>query len=147
MKTLEESILIDAKPEIIWNWLLKITDNYCEWHPSHIKAFWKQGNPSEIGSVMYAEEFIGDELLKMSSKLTKLIPNCLYEFKTVGHVKLLMPHGTFEIIPKGNKSIFKATLDFRMGKLLSKIAKKKVAQIKQHMIEEGENLKKILETS
>ena len=56
-----------------------------------------------------------------------------------------MPHGTFEIIPQGNKSIFKATLDFRMGKLLSKIAKKKVAQIKQHMIEEGENLKKILE--
>ena len=145
MKTLEESILINAKPEIIWNWLLKITDNYCEWHPSHIKALWKKGDPNEIGSVMYAEEFIGDELLKMSSKLTKLIPNSFYEFKTVGHVKLLMPHGTFEIIPNGNKSIFKATLDFRMGKLLSKIAKKKVAQIKQHMIEEGENLKKILE--
>ena len=145
MKTLEESILINVKPEIIWNWLLKFTDNYCEWHPSHIKAFWKEGEANEIGSVMYAEEFIGDELLKMSSKLTKLIPYRFYEFKTVGHVKLLMPRGTFEIIPKGKNSIFKATLDFRMGKLLSKIAKKKLSQIRQHMIEEGENLKKILE--
>ena len=145
MKTLEESILINVEPDIIWSWLLKITDNYCEWHPSHIKALWKKGNPNEIGAVIYAEELIGDELLKMSSKITKLIPNSFYEFKTVGHVKLIMPHGTFEIIPQGDKSIFKATLDFRMGKLLSKIAKKKVAQIRQHMIEEGENLKKILE--
>ena len=145
MKTFEESILINVPPEKVWSWLLKITENYCEGHTSHIKASWKMGDPNQIGSIMYFEEMIGNELLKMSAKLTKLIPNSFYEFKAVGSLKLLVPRGTFEIIPKGNNSIFKATLDIRMGKFLSKIAKKKVNEIKQHMIEEGENLKKILE--
>jgi len=147
MKTLEESILINVPPEKVWSWLLKITENYCEWHSSHIKALWKMGEPNQIGSIMYFEEMIGNEMLKMSAKLTQLIPNSFYEFKTVGGLKLIIPRGTFEIIPKGNNSIFKATLDFRMGKFLSKVAKKKVNKIRQHMIEEGENLKKILENT
>ncbi|MFX0030552.1 MAG: hypothetical protein ACFE8B_15175, partial [Candidatus Hermodarchaeota archaeon] len=79
------------------------------------------------------------------SKLTKLIPNRLYRFKTVGSLKLILAGGSFEIEPFENGSIFTATLDFHMGKLLSKLAKKKVQEISQHMREEGENLKKILE--
>ncbi len=48
------------------------------------------------------------------------------------------------IEPSENGSIFTATLDFHIGKLLSKLARKTVQQISQHMIEEGQNLKKIL---
>ncbi len=145
MKTLEESIQINVPPEKIWSWLLKLTENYLDWHSSHIKALWKMGEPNQIGSIMYFEEMVGSEFLKMSAKLTKLIPNSFFEFKTVGSLKLLVPSGTFEIIPQGNSSIFKATLDFRMGKFLSKVAKKKMNEIRQHMIEEGANLKNILE--
>ena len=145
MKTLEESILINVPPEKIWSWLLKLTDHYLDWHNSHIKASWKKGEPNQVGSIMYFEEMVGSEFLKMSAKITKLIPNSFFEFKTVGSLKLIVPRGTFEIIPKGDNSIFKATLDFRMGKFLSKIVKKKVNEIRQHMIQEGENLKKILE--
>ena len=90
-------------------------------------------------------EVIKGEILKMSARLTKLIPDKLFEFKILKSIGLLMPHGTFEIEPTENGSLFTATLDFRMGKLLSKIAKKEVRQITQHMIEEGENLKQILE--
>ena len=147
MKTLEESIQIKVPPEKIWNWLLKLTDNYLDWHKSHIKALWKMGEPNQIGSIMYFEEKIGEELLKMSAKVTKLGPNRFFEFKTVGSLKLLVPSGTFEIIPQGDNCIFKATLDFRMGKFLSKVAKKKMNEIRQHMIEEGKNLKKILENA
>jgi hypothetical protein len=57
-----------------------------------------------------------------------------------------MPRSTFEIEPSGNDSIFTATLDFRMGKLLSKVAKKSMNNIIKHMQEEGDNLKKILES-
>ena len=89
---------------------------------------------------MYAEEDISGEFLKMRSKLTKLIPNRLYRFKTVGWLKLILTGGSFEMEPSENGTIFTATLDFHMGKLLSKIVKKKVQQISQHMIEEGENL-------
>ena len=96
---------------------------------------------------MYAEEDIDGEFLKMKSKFTELIPNRLYRFKTVGTLKLILAGGSFEIEPSENGSIFTATLDFHMGKLFSKLAKKKVQQISQHMIEEGQNLKKILEKS
>jgi len=145
MKTLRESIEINASPEVIWDWFLHIAENYLEWHPSHIKANWETEKVGEVGSILYAEEDIGGEFLKMRSKLTNIIPNRLYRFKTVGILKFILAGGSFEIEPSKNGSIFTATLDFHMGKLLSKLVKKKVQQISQHMIEEGENLKKILE--
>jgi len=147
MKTLRESIEINVSPEVIWDWFLHIAENYLEWHPSHIKANWETETASEVGSILYAEEDINGEFLKMKSKLTELIPNRLYRFKTVGTLKLILAGGSFEVNPSENGSIFTATLDFHMGKLLSKLAKKKMQEISQHMIEEGQNLKKILEKS
>ena len=147
MQTLHDSIEINVSPEVIWDWFLHIAENYLEWHPSHIKANWETDNASQVGSILYAEEDIDGDFLKMRSKLTKLIPNRLYRFKTVGFLKLILGGGSFEIEPSENGSIFTATLDFHMGKLLSKFAKKKVQHISQHMIEEGQNLKKILENS
>ena len=147
MKTLRESIEIRVIPEAIWDWFLHITENYLEWHPSHVKAIWETETASEIGSILYAEEYINGNFLKMRSKLTELIPNRLYRFKTVGTLKLILAGGSFEIEPSENGSIFTATLDFHMGNLLSKLAKKKVHLISAHMIEEGLNLKKILEKS
>ena len=117
-------------PETIWNWVLHLSENYCAWHTSHITAYWKKGKPNQIGSILYAEEDIEGDMVKFGSKITKLVPNNLFEFETVGTMKFLMPRGT----------------DFRMGKLLSKIAKKSMNNIIQHMQEEGENLKKILES-
>ncbi|MFX0082580.1 MAG: SRPBCC family protein [Candidatus Hodarchaeota archaeon] len=145
MKTLRESIKINVSPEVIWDWFQHIAENYLEWHPSHIKAHWETETDSEIGSILYAEEDINGEFLKMRSKLTELIPHRLYRFKTVGALKLILAGGSFEIKPSENGSIFTATLDFHMGKLLSKLAKKSVQKISQHMIEEGQNLKQILE--
>ena len=135
-----------VRPEVLWNWLLQLAENYCEWHPDHLSAYWKKGEPNQIGSIMYFEENIKGEFLKFDFKLTQLVPNKFYEFKTLGTLKYIMPKGTFEIIPSEKGCIFTATLDFRMGKLLSKIAKKSMNKIIQHMQEEGENLKKILES-
>ncbi|MFW9827728.1 MAG: SRPBCC family protein [Candidatus Thorarchaeota archaeon] len=147
MKTLRESIEINVSPEIIWDWFMHIAENYLEWHPSHIKAYWETEIATEVGSILYAEEDIGGEFLKMRSKLTEIVPNKLYRFRTVGGLKIILAGGSFEIEPSENGSIFTATLDFHMGNLLSKLAKKKVQQISQHMIEEGVNLKNILEKS
>lgn len=145
MKTLRESIEINVPPEIVWDWLMHVAENYLEWHPSHIKARWETKTKNERGSILYAEEKIEGAFLKMSSKLTDLIPNRLYRFKTVGGLKLLLAGGSFEIEPTNNGSVFTATLDFHMGKLLSILMKKKVRQITRHMLEEGENLKTLLE--
>ncbi len=145
MTRLKESIEINVPPEIVWDWLLHFTENYCEWHPSHITAFWKKGTPNQIGSIMYTEEEIKGELLKLSGKLIRLIPNKIFEYKVVGFLKIIVSSGTFEIQPIENGTLFTATLNFPLGKLLSIFSKKAVRQITEHMIEEGENLKQILE--
>jgi len=77
--------------------------------------------------------------------MTELIPNRLYKFKTVGYLKLILAGSSFEIESVEQGSLLTATLDFHLGKLLSKLAKRTVQQISKHMIEEGKNLKKILE--
>ena len=145
MRTLRESIEINVPPETIWDWFLHVAENYLQWHPSHITAFWETEKANEVGSILYAEEYISGDFLRMRSKLTKLVPNRLYRFKTIGSLKLILVGGSFEMEPTEKGTIFTATLDFHMGKLISKFAKKKVREISQHMIEEGKNLKKILE--
>ena len=66
--------------------------------------------------VLYAEEDISGEFLKMRSKLTRLIPNKLYRFKTVGSLKLILAGGSFEIEPSEKGSIFTTTHDWRRTK-------------------------------
>ena len=145
MRPLSESIEINVRPDIIWDWLLHIAENYLQWHPSHIIAYWETETANEVGSILYTEEYIGGDYLRRRSKLTKLIPNRLYRFKTVGTLKLMIAGGSFELEPTEKGTILTATLDFHMGNLLSKFAKKKVREISRYMIEEGKNLKKILE--
>ena len=84
MKTLREPIEINVFPEVIWDWFLRIAENYLDRHPSHTKTIWETETASEVGSILYAEEYINGYFLKMRSKLSKLIPNRLYRFKTVG---------------------------------------------------------------
>ncbi|NVM36236.1 MAG: hypothetical protein HWN81_11630, partial [Candidatus Lokiarchaeota archaeon] len=58
MKTLKEFIEINVPPKLIWDWLLKFAENYCEWHPSHVKSYWEKGEPNKVGSILYSEENI-----------------------------------------------------------------------------------------
>ncbi len=147
IKTLKDSVEIHASPEKVWEWLSKFSEHYCDWHPAHIKAFWESGEPNEVGSILYTEEKVGSHNLKMIIKISKIIPNRLIEFKTVKSLRFIVPRGTFEIEPSEKGSVVTATLDFRMGKFLFKIAKKIVKAISDHMKEEGNNLKQILESN
>ena len=60
---------------------------------------------------------------------------------------LIAPENAFIIEPMGkNCSKFTATGVFRGGPLFEKLARKQIDATKQHMKEEGENLKAALET-
>ena len=146
IKTLKDSVEINVSPELVWDWLSRFAENYCDWHPAHVKAYWEKGEPNEIDSVLYTEEELGGRTLKMSIRVSKMIPNRLIEFKTIKALRIFLPRGAFEIEPSEKGCIVSAILVFRMGKLLSKIAKKIFKAVSEHMAEEGENLKKILES-
>ncbi|TFG14257.1 MAG: SRPBCC family protein [Promethearchaeota archaeon] len=145
MKTLTDSIEINAPPEKVYEWFTKFDENYLEWHPDHVKAIWLTEKKMEIGAKLYCEEYIHNELHKIKFKCSKIEPNKIIEFKNLFPISLICPKGSFMFESRGNKCLFTATLSFRMGNLLSKIAKEQVEAFKEHMKEEGENLKKIIE--
>jgi len=146
MKTLSDSIEIKASPEKIYDWFIYIDENYLEWHPDHVKAVWLTEKKMEVGAKLYCEEYIHGELHKIKFKCTKIEPNKIIEFKNLFPISLICPKGSFIFEPSGDNCLFTATLSFRMGNFLSKIAKKQVEAFEEHMKEEGENLKKLIES-
>lgn len=58
---IKDSIAIDSSPESVFEFLINITDDesYRNWHPKdHICLRRLKGKPWEIGSVVYAKEYI-----------------------------------------------------------------------------------------
>jgi len=147
MLELQDSIIIKRPPEVVYCWFENnFVKDYKKWHPKdHILAKWLKGKGFEPGSVLYAEEYLGERIVKLTFKLIKNIPDNLIEYKVLFPESIICSGGSFLIEPHGKGSIFTATLTFRFGFILSKFFSKRVNALKRHMKEEGENLKKILE--
>ena len=145
MLTLEDSIKIKRKPEVIFKWLSHFVENYKKWHTDHVMAKWIKGDNFKEGSVLYAEEYLGGKLEKLRFKSTKYVPNELIEYKVLFPESLICYRGSFKVKPYNQGSVFTAALSFRFGYILSKLFPHKLKAIKKHMREEGENLKKLLE--
>jgi hypothetical protein len=147
MMLLIDAIEISAPPEKVWGWLFRFAENYRSWHPDHIQAYWQQGEPNREGSVLYTEETLSGRTLKMVIKIEKFIDNRFIGFSTVGMLGFAVPGGAFEIEPTETGCRVKATLRFRAGNFLAKLAPKIFSSVKRHMEEEGRNLKKLIEAS
>lgn len=142
---LRDSIEIDVPPERVFDWLMHFVENYRSWHPAHGECRWIRGKPFEIGSVLYAEEYLHDELHKLKFKMTKIVPNKGCKFRLLFPVSIIVPNGEFEVEPTETGSRFTATLYSRFGRLLSVFAKKEMKALEQHMREESINLRRLLE--
>jgi hypothetical protein len=147
MITLRDSIEIEATPQKILDWLVRFEENYKAWHPDHVECYWLKGKPAEEGSILYVEEYIHGSLHKMRMRITRIEPAKTIEYKILLPMSIICPEGSFIIEPKGESCIFTATLSFRFGEMLSKLAKDRVEALKEHMKEEGESLKRLLEMS
>ncbi|MBN2468733.1 MAG: SRPBCC family protein [Deltaproteobacteria bacterium] len=148
MIIMEDSIKIKTTPEDIFNFL-KNPNNYKRWHPAdHVACRWIKGNPLEKGSIQYVEEYVEGKLHKLKVIYTKCIRNKELEFKITNPIwRIFWPKSTLIIEKKDNYCVFIAKTYFRLGPIssFSKRTKKHLEAIKQHIKEEGENLKYILE--
>lgn len=148
MAIIKDSIEIKATPDTIFNGLINVFSSqeyYKKWHKDHVKCQWLKGKPFEEGSILYIEEYLHGKLHKMKFLGTKLELNRKIEYRLLFPMSIICSKGSFTVEPKGQSSIFTAYLTFRFGWLFSKFAKGKVDAMKNHMREEGENLKKLLE--
>jgi len=149
MITLRDSIEIEAAPEKVFGWLaqrFKDREGYQAWHPDHVDLRWIKGEPLQEGSILYAEEYLHDQLHKLKFLISKIVPNEVIEYRSLFPLSIFNPSNAFLFQPKGNNScIFTATVSFRGGPLFKKLAKTIIEATKWHMKEEGENLKSMLE--
>lgn len=154
MITLSDSIEVEATPEEVFEWLVRHMsdkESYQAWHPDHVDIRWIEGEPVKEGSIVYAEEYLHGALHKLKFRIVKIVPNRRIEYRSLFPLSLLAPGNAFEIEPKGpGRCIFTARGSLRLPRwLFEKVAKAhqgKIEATKQHMKEEGQNLKKALET-
>ena len=148
MAILKDSIEIHTAPEKVFAALIRVFSSqeyFKKWHPDHVKCRWIKGEPFEVGSILYVEEYLHGKLGKMKFLGTNLEMNRKIDYKLLFPTSIICPKGSFIIEPKEGSSLFTANLYFRFGRFFQKFAKSRVEAITKHMKEEGENLKKILE--
>ena len=121
------------------------TENYKLWHKDHISCYWKKGKEFSPGSVLIAEELIHGRKHKLGFKLKSLKKNNFVEYKLLFPFSIICSGGYFKLVSKDNKTEFIAQLRFRFGLLLKFLFKNRIEELKDHMREEGQNLKEYAE--
>lgn len=152
--TLTNSVHINATPEKVFDFFLHLVDEekYRAWHPDdHVTLRWIKGDPWHEGSVVYAEEYLHGKLHKLRFRIDKVVANREIAYSPSSRfLRFFFPQNRFFIEPKESGSVFTATVCFRVGWLFRTFAKHKLefglSCAEKHLKEEGENLKKILES-
>ena len=151
MITLRDAIKIKASPEQIIDFFLNFKENFYIWHPDHVECRYLAPGPLKENSVIYFEEYLHGKLHKLKLRITLINPDSRIEYKTFMGTK-----GVFVMEPGGATTLFTAEMYMGsnmpvLGKIMDiiilKLLSRQLKGIRQHMVEEGQNLKKILEQS
>ncbi len=146
MRQFIDSIVIDSPPEPIWEWLTDLATLYTEWHPDHVSAEWERGEPNQVGSIMRAVEDLGGAREVLRFELTLIDPPHLFEYRIRGPISMLLPGGAFTVAPHNGGSQFTASISYRFGTLTEHLFRRRAVALTQHMHEESQNLKRIIES-
>jgi len=151
MITIKEETIIETSPEAIFNFLSRIDSFYKTWHPKdHIfcKSIYRDLN--ERGCLFHFLETIGGFPLYLILTVSKIKKNEYIEYRPVFPISILnIGMGSFtiqNISEHSSKLIAYVEYGNKLG-LLDKILKLFIRPqtIKNHIQEEGENMKKYLE--
>lgn len=149
MVTLKDTVEIKAPPEKIFEFFLNFRENFYACHPDHVECHYLTLGPLKENSIIYIEEYLYGKLRKLKLHITKIQPNSRIEYRT-----FLGTKGIFIIEPRGIDALFRAEMHMGtknplLGKLRDRIMRmffsRQLEGLKQHIAEEGQNLKRILE--
>lgn len=92
------------------------------------------------------EEKIHGKLLKKRAAYTRVVDGQYIEFApTTRFLRFFLPRMLFRIEPEADGCKFTAETHIRTGPIGAWLNRKEFEAVRQHMREEGENLKKLLE--
>jgi hypothetical protein len=147
---LQDNIRIQTTPEQLFQWLESMPQEYVSWHPDHVACRVIQGSMLRSGAEIECQEYLHGKLHTMQFRLTRVDPGrrIEYEIEALGK-------GAFEAIPKGEDVEFVAELGLGtetplVGRIVDTVLcvlfARQLKAMRQHMREEGQNLKKIIES-
>jgi hypothetical protein len=123
-----------------------MSEHYTEWHPDHVSAEWERGEPNQVGSILKAVEDLGGTREMLRLEMTTIDPPHGFEYRVRGPISLLLPGGAFAVVSDCGGARFTATISYRFGELTERLFNRRTAALRRHMKEEGENLKRIIES-
>ena len=150
MITLRDSITIRATPEHVFKWLEAMPREYKSWHPDHVACRVINGSMLQPGSEIECKEYLHGKLHTMRFRATRIDPGRRMEYVIAGLGK-----GAFEVTPRDDQVEFVAELglgsdspmlDRAVDTFLRALFGRRLDAMRQHMRDEGENLKKIIES-
>lgn len=152
MISIKEETIIEASPENIFNFLSRIDSLYKVWHPKdHVFCNVIYKDLNELGCVFHFLEKVGGFPLYLIVRVSKIERNEYIEFKPIFPLSMFnLGMGSFAIERVSDK-LSKLTARVEYGNrfaLLDKIFQLfvKTEALRKHIQEEGENLKKYLES-
>ena len=149
MISLKDAIEICTTPKQLFTWLERLPREYPSWHPDHVACKVISGSMLEVGSEIECQEYLHGKLHSLKFRMSRIVPDKRVEFSIMG-----MGRGAFEVESIDDHVRFIAELDIGadipiVGKFFDLIFTwffaERVKAMKQHMVEEGCNLKEILE--
>ena len=150
MILLRDEVRIDATPEQVFDWLAHFQEHYLAWHPDHVECRYLRGSSIlEEDAILYIEEYLHGDLHRLKLRATKVIPDSRVEY-TAG----FGTGGAFEVQPREDGVLFTAEITIGLGvpglgswldRTMERVLADRIEAMKQHMAEEGENLKRWLE--
>jgi hypothetical protein len=149
MISLIDRIEINTTADKVFAWLGSMPQQYTSWHPDHVSCRVLKGSMFEVGSEMECEEYLHGKLHKMRFRVLEVYPGRRIEYGIVG-----MGRGAFEIEGAEGKVSFIAELRIGsdiplIGQLVDIVFRiffsGRLLAMREHMAEEGRNLKAILE--
>ena len=155
MITLRDTIEIKTSPEKIFEWFAHLDKNFQTWHPKeHVECRYLKGSPLEEGSILYFEVYLLGKLQKAKYHITNVKLDSRIEYKAGFPLSLFGGRGDYIVEPRGANSLF--IQDTYIGwkiPLLGSVVDKLIQALfgrlneafKQHIAEEDQNLKRIME--
>ena len=145
----QQTVAIAAPPERVHAFFEEMEENYTRWHPSHIRFRWLQPERHvEEGSAFYFEERINGQLLKRTMRFTRVVPARHLEFAPDSRlIRFFLRRVVFAIEPVGTGCRLTQSLHVRIGPIGYRLNRRGFAAVEQHIRQEGQNMKAILEAA
>jgi hypothetical protein len=155
MITLRDTVEIKTSPEKIFQWFAHLDKNFSSWHPKeHVACRYLKGNPLERNSVLYFEVYLLGKLQKARYRVTIVKPNSRIEYSMEFPLSLIGGRGAWIMEQRGCNSLFMNDLYLGtrvplLGSVMDRLIQLFLGRLNrafvQHMAEEDQNLKRIME--